>query len=77
MTVHINNGNGASRRGRRVTARCAGCGGEVVRHSLGCGMAVGRCTRCFARYELAAERDAPRGRWSAFLHDMISWREED
>lgn len=65
-------------------SRCTsdGCGGEVVRHSLGCGIAVGRCTRCFARYELSSPTTArgdetgPSG-LRRLLHDIVTWREED
>lgn len=37
---------------RPAVCLAAGCGGTVVRHSLGGGVAVARCTRCFKRYEL-------------------------
>jgi len=60
-------------------ARCAvaGCNGEIVRHSLGCGMAIGRCVRCFTRYDIAepAEEEAPARR--GFLHEILTWREDD
>jgi hypothetical protein len=74
------NGKYAPSRGRGDLAACTarGCGGEIVRHSLGCGMAVGRCPRCFASYELsAAETRQSRSGFRRFLHEIVSWREED
>lgn len=61
--------------------RCVvdGCGGMVVRHSLGGGQAVDRCTRCFRRYRVTlrvvAGADAPRGRFQRFLDDFKNWRD--
>ena len=83
MSIITSYGNGkpAPPRGRGDLGHCAArdCKGEIVRHSLGCGMAVGRCTRCFASYELSGggsplER---RSRLQRFLHEFISWREEN
>jgi hypothetical protein len=61
-----------------------GCGGVVVRHSLGCGQAVSRCMRCFTKYDpvVGGQRtfapvSAPTlsrrvvGAWREFL----SWRD--
>jgi hypothetical protein len=52
-----------------------GCGGAVVRRSLGVGQAAYRCTRCFRRYE--AKRHAPdtRSRLRRMVDEFISWRE--
>ena len=60
--------------------RCTadGCGGIVLRHSIGCGMAVRRCERCFARYELASPNRAPRRpALQRLLRDFASWRDDD
>ena len=61
--------------------RCSkpGCNGEVLRHSLGCGMADYRCTRCFTRYasvERTYTPSSPHG-LQRFLDELVSWREED
>lgn len=62
--------------------RCmrAGCDGEVLRHSLDCGLSDYRCTRCFARYTLgglgAGAHEEPR-RLRPFLDDRSIGREED
>lgn len=57
-----------------------GCGGMVVRHSLGGAQAVYRCTRCFRRYQLrpgaAAGESSPPGRFRRFLTDFVSWRDD-
>lgn len=87
MSIIISYGNNnptplGGRVGRESRCTSDECGGEVVRHSLGCGMAVGRCARCFARYELStpttARRDeaAPSG-LRRLLHEIVTWREED
>jgi hypothetical protein len=54
-----------------------GCGGSVVRHSLGGGQAVDRCTRCFRRYQVRAVAGEPvaQGRWRRFINDFVTWRE--
>ncbi len=70
----------SSRRGPEPV-RCTrpGCEGEVLRHSLGCGMADYRCTRCFTRYT-STERNyrAPEGSRGLrrFVDDLLTWREE-
>jgi hypothetical protein len=70
------------RSGRQSRCTSDGCRGEVLRHSLGCGIAIGRCPRCFARYELSslttARRDetGPSG-LRRLLHEIVTWREED
>jgi hypothetical protein len=54
-----------------------GCGGAVVRHSLGGGQAVDRCVRCFRRYRLApasAPEHEP-SKLRRFIDDFVSWRE--
>lgn len=57
-----------------------GCGGMVVRHSLGDAQAVYRCTRCFRRYQLrkgtAVREASPPGRLRRFLSDFVSWRDD-
>jgi hypothetical protein len=84
MSIITSYGNGKAAPPRDGSVHCTArdCTGEVVRHSLGCGMAVGRCTRCFARYELGSfvARNRPAARPSAisrFLHEVVTWREED
>jgi len=60
------------------TAVCVapGCGGAVVRHSLGGGVAVDRCTRCFRRYELrGADEAQPRGGLRRLLDEFVSWQD--
>ena len=53
-----------------------GCGGAVVRHSLGGGVAVDRCTRCFRRYEVRASVMAqPRGGLRRLLDEFVSWQD--
>lgn len=62
-------------------SRCvvSGCGGSVVRHSLGGGQSVQRCTRCFRRYQVRlsvhSEPAAP-GRLRRLLNDFVSWRDD-
>ena len=58
-----------------------GCGGAVVRHSLGGGQSIYRCTRCFRRYQVrpsvavVPEQPQP-GRFRRFLNDFVSWRDD-
>ena len=57
-----------------------GCGGAVVRHSLGGAQSVDRCTRCFRRYQVrpALQRNAEArepGRIRRFLNEFVSWRD--
>jgi hypothetical protein len=52
-----------------------GCGGTVVRHSLGGGQAVDRCTRCFRRYETTGEPESLQRRLRRAFDEFISWRE--
>jgi hypothetical protein len=60
----------------RCTAE--GCGGIVMRHSIGCGMAVRRCERCFARYEYASPAgEQRRPALRRLLHELASWRDDD
>ncbi len=68
----------------RTRCTTEGCGGEILRHSLGCGMATGRCTRCFTRYNLADTTTPVSGATASsrrplqrLLHDFITWQEED
>jgi hypothetical protein len=60
-----------------LTCDTDGCGGIIVRHSLGCGLSVHRCTRCFRRYEAGSTPPAQRGSLSRVLHEFLTWREED
>jgi hypothetical protein len=53
------------------------CNGMVVRHSLGCGLSVRRCTRCFSRYEVGSPAAKGQSAFSRRLHQFLSWREED
>ena len=55
-----------------------GCGGVVVRHSLGGGQSIHRCLGCFRRYEMisAAEtRTTGRSRLRQIIDEFVSWRE--
>ena len=53
-----------------------GCGGAVVRHSLGAGQAVDRCVRCFRRYDVTSAAPEPFStRLRRVVDDFISWRE--
>ena len=66
------------RAGQGVRCSTAGCDGEVVRHSLGCGMAVGRCSRCFARHELSSgEPTPPQSGLRRLINEIVNWREDD
>lgn len=56
-----------------------GCGGSIVRHSLGAAQSVHRCTRCFRRYQLrqaTTSSDTRRSPFRRFLSDFVSWRDE-
>ena len=60
------------------TDSCAfeGCGGKVVRHSLGNGQSVDRCTRCFRRYEVrASSMTEPRSRLRRVVDEIVNWRD--
>lgn len=64
----------------RASAVCTrgGCGGELVRHSLGCGIAVDRCLRCFTHYDARRELVVQEpGRLRRFIDEIVSWREDD
>ena len=53
-----------------------GCGGKVIRHSLGNGQAVDRCTRCFRRYEVRASAPvATRSRLRRVVDEIVNWRD--
>jgi hypothetical protein len=55
-----------------------GCGGMVVRHSLGGGQSIDRCTRCFRRYQTRGSLDAQiarRSRIRRMFDEFVSWRE--
>ena len=51
------------------------CGGAIVRHSLGGGQSIDRCTRCFRRYQVRSAAAATNTRWRRFLDDFVAWRE--
>lgn len=53
------------------------CSGTVVRHSLGAGQSVQRCTRCFRRYQVRDDRlsIAQRGKLRRIVDDFLTWRE--
>jgi hypothetical protein len=56
-----------------------GCGGAIVRHSLGGGQSVRRCTKCFRRYQV---RSAPaisaseRSRLRRVFDEWVNWRDD-
>jgi hypothetical protein len=52
-----------------------GCGGVVVRHSLGGGVAVHRCTRCFRRYQLRSVRERERSLLRRMFDEFVSWKD--
>lgn len=53
-----------------------GCEGTIVRHSLGAGQSVDRCTRCFRRYQVRPVAAAEsRGRLRRLVDEFITWRE--
>jgi hypothetical protein len=57
-----------------------GCGGAVVRHSLGGGQSVDRCTRCFRRYQTRARTHngaSGRGRLRLLFREFVTWREDE
>jgi len=54
------------------------CGGAVVRHSLGGGQSVDRCTRCFRRYRarsVVLAEDERRGTLRRMFDEFVGWRE--
>jgi hypothetical protein len=61
-------------------SRCAvlGCAGAVVRHSLGSGQSIDRCTRCFRRYQVRAHVSAPpeKSRFRRALDNFVTWRDD-
>jgi hypothetical protein len=59
-----------------LTCQTDGCSGIIVRHSLGCGLSVHRCTRCFRRYQ-ASTAPARESSLRRVLHRFLTWREED
>jgi hypothetical protein len=62
---------------RTATCIVSGCGGAVVRHSLGGGQAVDRCIRCFRRYKVRPRIAAPpKGRLRRLLDEFFSWRDD-
>lgn len=62
---------------RATTCVIHGCGGSVLRHSLGGGQAIQRCTRCFRRYQVRPDRlsTEQRGKLRRFVDDFLGWRE--
>ena len=53
-----------------------GCDGYMVRHSLGCGQSVYRCSRCFRRSEAAVTIVAEPGRFRRLIDEFVTWRED-
>jgi hypothetical protein len=53
-----------------------GCGGTLVRRSLGCGISTYRCLDCIRRESRRAseKRTSALGR---FARDFVSWRDTD
>jgi ribonuclease PH len=63
---------------RTVVCTASECGGKVVRHSLGAGQSVDRCTRCFRRYQTSAaleEAVERRSRLRRMFDEFVTWRE--
>jgi hypothetical protein len=58
------------------TCMAEGCAGKIVRHSLGNGQSINRCTRCFRRYEVRLEMAAAtRSRLRRVVDEIVNWRE--
>lgn len=58
------------------TCMAEGCAGKIVRHSLGNGQSIDRCTRCFRRYEVrASAAAASRGRLRRMVDEIVNWRD--
>ena len=59
-----------------------GCGGVVVRHSLGCAQSLYRCTRCFQDYDRRAvaasgvDRTPLRQRVSDAWREFVVWQDK-
>jgi hypothetical protein len=80
MAVFTGSGRrGTIDRSRRHSDVCQreGCGGLLVRHSLGCGIAVDRCVRCFRNHDAEAAPPPTPGRLRRFIAEFVSWREVD
>jgi hypothetical protein len=60
---------------RPVVCLVPGCGGAVVRHSLGGGVAIHRCARCFRRYQLRPAAAAPKGRLRRMFDEFVTWQD--
>jgi hypothetical protein len=61
---------------RPLACLAPGCRGAVVRHSLGGGLAVDRCTRCFRRYQLRpATAVQQKGAMRRMLDEFASWQD--
>jgi hypothetical protein len=61
---------------RTATCTVEGCGGTVVRHSLGGGQSIDRCTRCFRRYEMRSRvAVGERSRLRRVVDEIINWRD--
>lgn len=63
---------------RTAVCKAPHCHGTVVRHSLGGGQSVDRCTRCFRRYRVlstALADDERRGPLRRALDEFVGWRE--
>lgn len=60
---------------RPVNCVIDGCGGAVVRHSLGSGQSVHRCMRCFRRYQATGAMPDERSRLRRMVDEFVAWRE--
>jgi hypothetical protein len=76
--VHPESSSVVELESRATVCVVPGCGGAVVRHSLGGGQSVHRCMRCFRRYEVTGARVARafgRSRLRQLIDEFVSWRE--
>ena len=76
--VHPESSSVVELESRATVCVVSGCGGAVVRHSLGGGQSVHRCMRCFRRYEVTgarATRASGRSRLRQLIDEFVSWRE--
>jgi hypothetical protein len=62
---------------RIQTCIAPGCSGMVVRHALGGGQSVDRCTRCFRRYQVSLAIGHEKSRLRRMLDEFVSWQDED
>ncbi len=64
---------------RVATCIVPACNGVVVRHSLGGGQAVDRCSRCFRRYQLRPNVETPstQSRLRRLLTEFVTWQDDE